>query len=230
MILYNYNHAVLKMFIKLKEKSQLKKLIFCLYNSHMKIYLASSNKHKAQEFRQCLGGIELVTPSEENIDFSPVENGTSFRDNAMIKAMALYNIVKSPVIADDSGLCVKALQGRPGIYSARYSTPPSCNENIADYGINKLLKEMEDMKNRDAYFVCCVVLYMEEDKFFVFQEICKGKITESKKGVGGFGYDPVFFIEEMGKTMAELTPEEKNAISHRGKALKACNAILRELI
>ena len=196
----------------------------------MKIYLASSNGHKAQEFRQCLNGVSLVMPCEENIDFSPSENGTTFRDNAMIKAMALYDIVKSPVIADDSGLCVKALGGRPGIYSARYSTPSLSSGNVADYGIDRLLREMEGNKYRDAYFVCCVVLYLEENRFFIFQETCNGKITESKKGSGGFGYDPIFFIEEMGKTMAELTPEEKNDISHRGKALKACNAILKDLI
>ena len=196
----------------------------------MKIYLASSNKHKAVEFKQCLNGIDLVMPAEENIDFSPVESGTTFRDNAMIKARALYNIVKSPVIADDSGLCVRVLEGRPGIYSARYSTPPSSSKSIADYGINRLLREMEGKNYRDAYFVCCIVLYIEENRFFIFQEICKGKITESKKGCGGFGYDPIFFIEEMGKTMAELTSEEKNTISHRGKALKACNAILKDLI
>lgn len=195
----------------------------------MKIYLASSNKHKAQEFKQCLSGFDLVMPSEENIEFSPFETGLTFRDNAMLKARALYDIVKSPVIADDSGLCVKALEGRPGIYSARYSTPPSSNENVADYGINKLLAEMKGVKCRDACFVCCIVLYMEEDRFFIFQEVCKGKITESKKGIGGFGYDPIFFIEEMNKTMAELTPKEKNDISHRGRALKACNAILKHI-
>lgn len=210
-------------------KSQLKKIIFYLYNNCMKVYLASSNKHKAEEFRQCLNGIELVTPLEENIDFSPLENGTTFFANAMLKARDLYNIVKAPVIADDSGLCVKLLDGRPGIYSARYSTPPSSNENIADYGINKLLKEMEGKECRDAHFVCCVVLYLEEDRFFVFQETCKGKITESKRGASGFGYDPIFYIEKLGKTMAELTPEEKNAISHRGKALKACSAVLKDL-
>ena len=148
----------------------------------------------------------------------------------MLKAMALYDIVKSPVIADDSGLCVKALGGRPGIYSARYSTPSLSSGNVADYGIDRLLREMEGNKYRDAYFVCCVVLYLEENRFFIFQETCNGKITESKKGSGGFGYDPIFFIEKMGKTMAELTPEEKNDISHRGKALKACNAILKDLI
>ena len=196
----------------------------------MKLYLASSNTHKAQEFRQCLSGVSLVMPCEENIDFSPKETGTTFRDNAMIKAMALYDIVKSPVIADDSGLCVKALGGRPGVYSARYSIPPRYTENIADYGINKLLREMEGKENRNAYFVCCIVLYMSENRFFIFQEACDGKITESKKGEGGFGYDPIFFIEDVGKTMAELTPEEKNAISHRGKALKACNALLKYLI
>ncbi|MGP1438670.1 MAG: RdgB/HAM1 family non-canonical purine NTP pyrophosphatase [Treponema sp.] len=195
----------------------------------MRIYLASSNKHKYQEFKQCLTGVDLVMPSQENIEFSPLENGSTFRDNAMLKAKALYDIVKAPVISDDSGLCVKVLDGKPGIYSARYSTPPSTSENIADYGINRLLKEMEGQKYRDAYFVCCVVLYMEEDRFFIFQDICNGKITESKKGDGGFGYDPIFFIEEMRKTMAELTSEEKNTISHRGKALRSCNIFLKDL-
>lgn len=201
--------------------------MICLYNDFMKIYLASSNKHKALEFRQCLENVDLIMPIQENIEFSPEENGNSFLENAMIKARALYDIVRCPVISDDSGLCVKALNGRPGIHSARYSTPPSMQENVADYGINKLLKEMDGKKERSAYFACCIVLYMEENRFFVFQDICKGKITEGKKGSSGFGYDPIFFVEEMKRTMAELKPEEKNLISHRGKALSSCNSLLK---
>lgn len=201
-----------------------------LYNTLiMKIYLASSNKHKYQEFQSCLKNVELVIPSSENISFAPIEDGDSFLQNAMIKAKALYDIVKTPVIADDSGLCVEALDGRPGIFSARYSIPPNKEENIADYGINRLLKEMKDKKNRKAFFVCCIVLYMKENRFFIFQETCNGEITYAKNGTLGFGYDPIFFIKDLNKTMAELSADEKNKISHRGKALSACHTVLQKI-
>jgi non-canonical purine NTP pyrophosphatase, rdgB/HAM1 family len=194
----------------------------------MKIYLASNNKHKYEEFHEGLCGVELVLPCNEGIEFSAEENGASFLENAIIKAKALYEIVHSPVIADDSGLCVDALDGRPGIFSARYAIPPT-NEEVQDYGINRLLKEMEGKENRDAMFVCTLVLYMEANRFFVFQETCNGEITTGKKGMGGFGYDPIFLLKDLNKTMAELTRDEKNLISHRGRAIHACNALLQSL-
>lgn len=195
----------------------------------MKLYLASNNKHKYKEFCEGLCNVDLILPCNEGIQSSPEETGTSFLENAMIKAKALYDIVHSPVIADDSGLCVDALDGMPGIFSARYATAPA-NEQIKDYGINRLLKEMEDRKNRGAMFVCTLVLYIEENRFFVLQETCKGEIALCKKGEGGFGYDPIFFLKDLNKTMAELTGVEKNRISHRGKAIHACNALLQHML
>lgn len=196
----------------------------------MKIYLASSNKHKQQEISQCLPEHEIVMPIDIGLHFSVKEDGNSFLENAMIKARTLYREVKAPVLADDSGLCVKALGDRPGIFSARYSTPPMSKENVADYGISRLLKEMKGLEDRRAVFVCCIVLYMEEHSFFVFQDVCKGKIEYEKKGLGGFGYDPIFFVDSMGKTMAELTEKEKNLTSHRGKALSHCRIFLQNML
>lgn len=195
----------------------------------MKIYLASNNIHKYEEAKQILKGQELCLPSNEGIFFSCKEDGTTFLQNAMIKAESLYKIVKCPIIADDSGLCVRALGNAPGIFSARYSIPPSCKEVQADYGINKLLKEMQETEDRSAFFVCCAVLYIEENRFFVFQETCEGQITKEKRGTAGFGYDPIFFIKEKGCTMAELSRKEKNAISHRGKAFNACKVLLEKI-
>ncbi len=195
----------------------------------MKIYLATNNKHKYEEFVEILNHSSLLLPAQEGIAFNPEETGNTFFENAMIKARSLYELVKTPVLADDSGLCVKALGGAPGIFSARYSTPPNSTENRADYGINKLLKEMEEKTERSAYFACCIVLYISESRFFVFQETCEGEIAKEKSGNKGFGYDPIFFIQKLGKTMAELTAEEKNQISHRGKALQKCSLILNSL-
>jgi len=195
----------------------------------MKIYLASSNEHKRQEILQCLPCHEIVMPVDIGHPFSPKEDGNSFLENAMIKARSLYKEVRAPILADDSGLCVRALNDRPGIFSSRYSTPPMSQKNVADYGITRLLKEMEGIEDRRAVFVCCIVLYIEEHRFFVFQDICKGKIEYEKKGSNGFGYDPIFFVDSMAKTMAELTKEEKNLVSHRGKALSHCKAFLQNL-
>ena len=196
----------------------------------MKIYIATNNKHKYSEFASILKNYSLVMPSQEGIAFEAEEVGKTFFENAMIKAKALYDIVKAPILSDDSGLCVEALNGEPGIFSARYATPPHSASNVADYGICKLLNAMEGKKERSAYFVCCIVLYMEENRFFVFQETCKGEITKQKLGSAGFGYDPIFYIKEMKKTMAELSAEEKSRISHRGKALQKCNSVLDSLL
>ena len=194
----------------------------------MKLYLASGNKHKYQEFSQALCGVSLALPSEEGIYFEAEETGSSFLENAMIKARSLHDILHVPVLADDSGLCVETLDNRPGIFSARYAIHPQ-GLDVPDYGIHRLLEEMKGVENRRAMFVCTLVLYIEENRFFVLQETCKGEICKGKRGTGGFGYDPIFFLPELGKTMAELSAEEKNRVSHRGKALVACNALLQSL-
>lgn len=195
----------------------------------MKIYLASSNRHKLLEFQSILKGFNLVIPDDNGILFSPEETGETFFENALIKAKALYEIVKEPVIADDSGLCINALNGAPGIYSARYGSLNGKNTS-ADTGINKVLEELSNIissADRKACFVCCIVIYLGENRFYSIQETCEGEIAYKKFGKGGFGYDPIFYLPQLGKTMAELTEEEKNKISHRGKAVRVLSKLLR---
>lgn len=194
----------------------------------MKIYLASSNAHKLAEFQSMLTDYNIVLPCNEGFSFKPEETGKNFFENAMIKAEALYKVVKSPVIADDSGLCIDALNGAPGIFSARYGSYNGKNVS-PDTGITKVLEDLKNVseEGRGAYFVCCAVIYLGKDKFYCVQETCEGKIAKTKYGSGGFGYDPVFYLPQFGKTMAELSAEEKNKVSHRGKAVKALSAIMQ---
>lgn len=191
----------------------------------MKIYLASGNEHKKDEFVQILSGIDIVLPKQENIEFDPEETGTSFFENAMLKARFLYKTVKQPVIADDSGLCIDYLNGMPGIYSARYGDENGCVLSF-DQKINKVLTELKNVQNRKAYFVCCIVLLLNEHRFYAVQEICEGYISKKAAGTNGFGYDPIFYVKEFGKTFAELSEDEKNKISHRGKALFSLKKII----
>jgi len=186
----------------------------------MKIYLASGNVNKKKEVQELLPSHKIVLPKDEGIEFDPEETGSTFFENAMIKAKALYDIVKAPVLADDSGLCVDFLNGAPGVHSARYGSIEG--EHVsAEAGINKVLAELKGVKDRSARFACCMVFLLDEDRFYSVQETCEGRITGAPSGSGGFGYDPIFFVEKFGKTFAELTSEQKNSISHRGMALKA---------
>ena len=186
----------------------------------MKIYLASGNVNKKKEVQELLPSHTIVLPKDESIEFDPEETGSTFFENAMIKAKALYDIVKAPVLADDSGLCVDFLKGAPGVHSARYGSIEG--EHVsAEAGINKVLAELKGVKDRSARFACCMVFLLDENRFYSVQETCEGRITGAPSGSGGFGYDPIFFVEKFGKTFAELTSEQKNSISHRGRALKA---------
>ena len=210
----------------------------------MKIYAATGNKHKKQELSQLFSPCEIIIPKDEGIIFDPDENGNSFVENTVIKAKALFDLVKAPVIADDSGICVDILDGKPGIYSARYIGNDSYSENkISDSERNKLLLEESYRVAKEkgipegtplsCRFVCAMVLYLGKDKFFVAQETIEGflvKDIESANGTGGFGYDPIVFLPEYNKTIAELTPEEKNAISHRGKAAKTLKEVLKKIL
>jgi XTP/dITP diphosphohydrolase len=200
----------------------------------MIIWLASGNAHKKQEIAAIFPEHTIKIPKDAGIDFDPDETGSTFSDNAMIKAKALYDIVKEPVIADDSGICVEALDGRPGIYSARYgSTGRYGNKNgkkLEDGERNALLiAELGDHPNRKACFVCAMILLINPDRFFIVQETFEGEIVSNGKGSGGFGYDPILYIPEKGMTVAELSEEEKNRISHRGKAGKLIGEILDKL-
>jgi len=211
----------------------------------MTLWFASGNTHKKKELSDILsvnilagaGGLELKIPKDLGLSFDPEENGNSFFENALIKAGELYRLLEKqssggsfhPVIADDSGICVDALGGRPGIHSARYGAPAS-GENITDAEKNAmLLAELGDNPRRSARFVCAMVLYCGPDHFYAAQETLEGRLVknaEAARGLGGFGYDPILFIPELGRTVAELSEEEKNKHSHRGKAGRVIAKIL----
>lgn len=218
--------------------------------SAMKIYLATGNKFKKKEMSEILYGHTIVIPSDEGIEFSPEETGTTFYENSLIKARTLYSIVHCPVIADDSGICVDALGGAPGIYSARYAGPdfPRGKESgkISQDEQNRfLVQQLNDTLAagsintssfangpRSCHYTCAMVLYMGGDRLFVCEETMEGTLVEhieDAAGSGGFGYDPLFYLPQFKKTAAQISASEKNAISHRGKAAWALNRIISVL-
>ena len=178
----------------------------------MKIVFATGNEHKLKEINAISknSGIEFVLPDD---GFDPNENGTTFLENSLIKAQEAAKVSKCMSLADDSGLCVEALNGEPGVYSARYDETPQKR-------IDKLLKNMQGKTNRNAKFVCAMSL-VDEHGNIITQQVgeCHGEISETQFGTNGFGYDPIFVVNGRNKTMAELTEDEKNNISHRSVAL-----------
>ena len=179
------------------------------------IILATYNNNKKKEFLNLFGSnIKLKTLKEINFNQKIIEDGKSFIENAIKKCEAVYKKINKPVIADDSGLCVEALNGEPGIYSARYGGQSLNDTERYQY----LLSQIKGIKNLNASFVCALVLYFNKNKMYIIQEEVKGEITFTPKGNNGFGYDPIFYIPELKKTTAELSDNEKNKISHRGKA------------
>ncbi len=217
----------------------------------MKIFLATGNKNKKREMVEILSGHEIVTPSDEGIEFDPDETGTTFYENSLIKAKALYDIVHTPVIADDSGICVDALGGSPGVFSSRYAGPDYPQGTPDGHKITQeeqnifLIQQLNDViKNgnlppapylngpRSCHYTCAMVLYCGGDRLFVAQETFEGTLIDDIKnqaGTGGFGYDPIVFLPQYGKTVAQITAEEKNAISHRGKAVRIIQKIIEHL-
>lgn len=195
-------------------------------NQIEKIYFASSNAHKKAEMQRLIRkGIEIVLPCDENIAFQADESGDSFIANAIIKAEALYRQVHSPVLADDSGLVVRALDGRPGIHTARYG----CTEErklTSQEQYTLLLEEMRTKEDRSAVFVCACVLMLSAERIFIVQETVEGKIATSPAGVNGFGYDPVFIVADTGKSASELSDDEKDRLSHRGRAMRKINELI----
>lgn len=186
----------------------------------MKIVFATANPHKLQEVNEITknSGIEFILP---NGDFNPIENGETFEENSFIKAREAYNVSGMMSLADDSGLCVDALDGAPGLYSARYAGTQADK-------IEKLLSELNGVENRSARFVCCMTLLDEKgDMIFQTTGECKGSIIKEAKGINGFGYDPIFLVEGSNLTMAEMSEEEKNKISHRANALKSVMEFLK---
>lgn len=192
----------------------------------MKILVASNNKNKIREIKQILGDIfEPVSLSEAGIVSDPEETGTTFAENALIKAKAGAAAGEMPCIADDSGLCVYALNGAPGVYSARYS-----GKGATDAKNNELLlKNMKGVSDRRACFRSAIAMVFPDGRIITAEGECQGVMNDSPRGSNGFGYDPLFLVEEYGKTFAELDAEIKNRISHRAHALQAFRAKLREL-
>ena len=193
----------------------------------MELVLASNNRHKMTEVRRILGARELTirTPAELGVTFSYDETGSSYDQNALGKARHLFSLVQRPIIADDSGLAVAALNGAPGVRSARFGPPGAVLDDSGRTAY--LLSLLEGETQRDAAFVCCVAVILDQHRMVMVQESVAGQITVEARGAAGFGYDPVFLVPELGRTMAELQPEEKDAVSHRGRALRRCRTLLR---
>ena len=185
----------------------------------MKLVLASKNQKKLVEMRDILShmGVEVCLQSDVGVDVDVEETGTTFEENSLLKARAVMEASGLPAIADDSGLCVDALGGAPGVYSARYGGP-----ELDDAGRYRLLLEnMRGQMPRTAQFVSAITCCFPNGDVLTARGECPGTIAYAPMGEGGFGYDPVFFVPPLKKTFAQLTPEEKNAVSHRGKALAA---------
>ncbi len=183
----------------------------------MKIYFATGNAHKKEELARILPDHEIVMPSDEGIPFDPEETENTFYGNSLIKARALWELTGHPVIADDSGICVDALDGAPGVLSARYGSEQG--QKLDSTQRNELLLEnMRGVQNRSCRFVCNMVLYLACDRFYSVQETLEGTLIDHMRGTGGFGYDPLVLVPEYGLTVAELSPEKKDELSHRGKA------------
>jgi XTP/dITP diphosphohydrolase len=201
----------------------------------MEIYVATGNAHKLVELAPALPGHLLKTPADAGImNFDVVEDGSTYLENAVIKARALYALVGRPSLADDSGLSVHAMEGAPGVLSARYGSrrDPKSGREIKLEAPERnafLLKNMEGEADRGCAFVCCLVLVLDEERVFAVQETCPGELLSSPRGEGGFGYDPVVFLPSLGKSVAELTLEEKNRLSHRGRACARMAKILADL-
>ena len=193
----------------------------------MKVVLASQNPHKLAEMQKILGtlGMEVLLERDVGVNVEVEETGTTFAENSLLKAQAVFDATHLATVADDSGLMVDALGGAPGVYSARYGGP-----GLDDAGRYKLLLENMKGQPRAAKFVSVITCCFPNGDVLTARGECPGTIAFAPMGEGGFGYDPVFFVPGLKKTFAQLTAEEKNAISHRGKALEAFRVKLEEYL
>lgn len=188
-----------------------------------KLVAATHNLGKLDEFRETLTNYEILPVSLFDGGEEPEETGATFRENALIKARAAFARSGLPSFGDDSGLCVDALDGAPGVYSARYAPTPAAR-------IAKLLAALATVPDgkRGAHFVCCIA-YADGEREFVAEGCCEGEILRTETGKGGFGYDPVFFSTDLGKSFGDATTEEKMSVSHRGRALEIFKEKLSQL-
>lgn len=187
------------------------------------VVIATKNRGKVKDFETLFHplGYEVVTMFDVAPDMEIEETGTTFEENAILKAEALSNALGKMVIADDSGLAVDALAGEPGVYSARYAGDHDDEANIV-----KLLANLEGVTDRTARFVCVMAVAAPNQSTYTVRGECVGEITTAKLGDNGFGYDPIFFVPQLQKTMAQLTAAQKGEISHRGNALRKLQATL----
>ncbi len=193
----------------------------------MKVVLASKNPHKLEEIAAITSrfGMELVLQSQLGLALEVEENGSSFEENSYIKARAVVQATGLPALADDSGLCVAALGGQPGIYTARYGF----DDTLDDRGRRQLLlKNLGDAADRSAKFVCVITLLTPQGQCIQARGEAHGRIALEEAGSGGFGYDPIFYYPPLDKTFAQLTAQEKNRVSHRAEALKIFYHQLKE--
>jgi XTP/dITP diphosphohydrolase len=184
---------------------------------HNVLVLATRNPGKILEFRGLLSGFDIEIKGLD--DFGPImpiaEDGETFEENAYTKAVHTAKMLGFPALADDSGLVVEALGGDPGVRSARYAGEGATD----DTNNHKLLKAMEDVSNRRAAFECVIAIAVQQGPALIYEGRCEGEIARTMKGRNGFGYDPVFYYPPLKKTFAEMLPEEKNSVSHRGRAM-----------
>lgn len=184
----------------------------------MELVAATNNPDKLREIKEILGNVfEIKSLKEEGVSVVIDEDADTFLGNALKKARIVAELTGKPALADDSGLLVDAIDGAPGIYSARYAGEES--DSVLNRA--KLIRELEGESDRSAHFFTCVVLYYPDGGFITADGRVYGHITQEERGEGGFGYDSIFWSEELGKTFAEADPDEKNAVSHRGRALRA---------
>lgn len=186
------------------------------------IVIASNNKGKINDFKVIFPEHDVIAIGELIEDFDVEETGTTFEENAKLKSEAAARALNKPVIADDSGLEVFALDGAPGVYSARYAG----GEKSDEANMDKLLSELQGVEDRAAQFVCVISLSVPGEETKTFKGTVSGEITLDRIGENGFGYDPIFYVPEQRKTMAQLTPQEKSAISHRGEAIRKLEAYI----
>ena len=187
-----------------------------------KLILASNNAHKVEEIKSILDDYTILTLKDINFEKEIIEDGTTFEENALIKARTISKFSGKTAIADDSGLSVELLDGRPGVYSARYSKEQTDEKNI-----EKVLMELDGKKSK-AKFVSVIALVKPDGTEYTFRGECHGEIIFEKRGNNGFGYDPIFYVPTLNKTFAELTPEQKNSISHRKQSLEKFSQFLKE--
>ena len=195
----------------------------------MKVVLASKNKHKLEEISKITEkfGFELILQSQLGVDIDVEETGSTFEENSFLKADAVMKATGLPALADDSGICVEALHGEPGIYSARYGF----DESLDDWGrLRLLLKNMEQVPDgqRQAKFVCVITMVTPGGQVIQARGEIHGELLREARGENGFGYDPIFYYPPLGKTTAEMSPEDKNQVSHRANALRIFYEKLKE--